>query len=185
MCVVIQGNSICFDAGIRDWPVCSLLRCCKNTLEKNLLDLLFELGWGQKSFKTASWRPPGAIFELGARNASKRPPGDLLKLLFGLAPEMLQNGLLETSVAGARNASTRPPGDLLELLLSLGPEMFQNGFLETSWAYFWAWRQKCFKTASWKPSGSAFGSRARNACKTASWKAPGAQRQFPWQGSCF
>ena len=71
--------------------------------------------WDQKCFKTVSWRPPGATFWSEGRNASKRPPGDLLELLFGLRPEMLQNGLLETSWS---------------LLLSLGPEMVQNGLLE-------------------------------------------------------
>ena len=161
------------------------------------------LAWRQKCFKTASWRPPGAIFELGARNASKRPPGDLLKLLFGLAREMLQNGLLEISLAGPRNPSTRPPGDLVK-----------------------AWGQKFFKTASWRPPGPTFEPGARNASKRLpgslldpllglglemlAKQPPGrlleprdsfldrgrvfsvrrcaqrrAQRQFPGQGSCF
>jgi len=57
------------------------------------------LGWGQKCFKTVLWKPPGLAFWAGARNASKLFSGGLLGSLSGLGPEMLQNGLLETSWA--------------------------------------------------------------------------------------
>ena len=56
-------------------------------------------GWGQKCFKTVLLRRPGLTFRAGARNASKRSPGDLLGPLSGLGPEMLQNGPLEPSWA--------------------------------------------------------------------------------------
>ena len=46
-------------------------------------------GWGQKSFKTILWKPPGPSFRAGARNASKPSSGNLLGSLSGLGPEIL------------------------------------------------------------------------------------------------
>ena len=70
-------------------------KCFKTACCEGLLEVLWACV--QKYVKTTTWRPPGTTFELEARNASKRPPGGLLKLLLSLRPEMLQNGLLETS----------------------------------------------------------------------------------------
>ena len=115
----------------------------------------------------ASWSSSGEIFEPGARNASKRPPGGFLQKLFGeeppggllprllsLGPEMFQNDLLEVSWrnfwAKSQKYLKSPPGGLLARLLSLGREMLQNGLLEASWTDFCARNQKCFKMPSWR-----------------------------------
>ena len=83
--------------------------------------------WCQKCFKTVLWRPPGLTFRAGARNASKRSPGDFLCTLSGLGPELLQNifwrlpGLTFRAGfrAGARNALKLSSGGFLGSLSGL------------------------------------------------------------------
>ena len=65
----------------------------------------------------------------------------------------------------ARNASKRHSGSVLDMILNMRPEMLQNCFLEASSRWFWAWGQKCFKTAFWKRPGPDFEYEARNASK--------------------
>ena len=97
---------------------------------KGFLEFYFWACWGQKFFKTASWKLPGHTFQPGARNASKQPPGSFL-----------------------------------EVFLTLMSEMLQNSLLQRSWSYFWAWRQTCFKTRSWRLPDSTFERGARNELK--------------------
>ena len=156
-------------------------------LPARLLNLLFGLGpemlqntlpqaswkyfwpWGQKLFKTASWRLAETIFKLEIRNVSKRFPGVLLSLVLGLRPEMLQNCLLQVSCTyfwalgqkcfktssctargatfrfGIRNASKQIPGGVSEVLFSLRPKIIQNRLLQPFWTYLWAWAQNTSK----------------------------------------
>ena len=53
--------------------------------------------WTKKCSKTAFWKPPGANFQPGSRNAPKLLSGNLLAPIASLEPEMLQNGSLEIS----------------------------------------------------------------------------------------
>ena len=110
------------------WPPGGFLARLLSLGPEMLQNGLLEASWtdfcarNQKCFKMPSWRPPGKTFGLGARNATKLPPGGLLERLFG----------------------QEPPGGLLPRLLSLEPEMLQNDLLEVSWRDFWARSQKAW-----------------------------------------
>ena len=95
-------------------------------------------GWAPKCFKTAFWRPPGATWRAGARNASKWLSGGLLGLLCGLGPQMLQNGLLEASWG---------------YLAGWGLKCFKIALWRHPGATLRGWGPKCCKTVFWRPPG--------------------------------